>query len=125
FGYVLLDNHRNSADVATWRCDVLRSSRIARDDRFRTGSRWRRPTGTPPSRPAGTHVSRVPMTCLALRGGECKETGLGARPDDGGPGRTSADVLAGSRSTGGAARFGAARRGSARFGAARFGAARF
>src|SRR3954467_1260082 len=31
-------------------------------------------TETPPSRPAGTHMTRVPTPCLALWEGECKQT---------------------------------------------------
>src|SRR4051794_35728216 len=52
---------RNSADVTTWRCDVLRSSRIARDDRSVPRRRWRRRDRDP----------TVP-TCLALTGRECQ-----------------------------------------------------
>ena len=54
------------ADVTTWRRDVRRPGRIARDDRSRAPVSMAARTVAPPSRPIGTHSGRVPITCLAL-----------------------------------------------------------
>ncbi|AGL21295.1 hypothetical protein L083_7785 [Actinoplanes sp. N902-109] len=67
---------RNAVDVATWRCDV----RQAEPDSPRRpvpcpGTDGGTAAVTPPSRPVGTHSSRVPRTCLALWGVECKDNG--------------------------------------------------